>query len=81
MDFAGVVDSPLGRIGIRLAEGRLAGLDLVDPATPLQAPAEPLTEQVVDQLARYFDVEGGAMITEVVKDGPAWKSGILDKVI
>lgn len=29
-----------------------------------------------DQLARYFDVEGGAMVTEVSEDGPAWKAGI-----
>ena len=33
-------------------------------------------EELSDQLAGYFKVEGGVLVTEVVEDGPAAKAGI-----
>lgn len=55
--FDCVLDSPLGRLGIRLQAGCLAGVDFLPDAVALQSPATLIAHRVAAEFRNYF---GGA---------------------
>jgi len=65
MQYAAVIDTPLpgpgARIGIRLADERLCGLDMLGGRAPLQAPGSRFADRVVEILRAYFIVPGRVM--------------------
>ena len=54
-DYAAVVSAPVGRLGVRMHGGRLAGIDFVPRARPPAAAPAGSTREVLDQLFRYFE--------------------------
>lgn len=52
-DYAAVIVSPLGRLGIHAQEA-LTSIDFVSNRIPLQPPRTPLARQVCAQLKAYF---------------------------
>ncbi len=52
--FDCVLESPLGRLGIRLDAGCLSRVDILPDAVPLQAPASMLARQVAMEFEGYF---------------------------
>lgn len=53
-DYSAVIAAPFGRLGIKVARGRLAGIDLVTARTKLFSPTDALTVDVCRQLNAYF---------------------------
>ena len=49
-----VLDSPLGRLGIRCPDNRLTRLDYLASTVPLKAAATPFERRVLKQLSRFF---------------------------
>lgn len=49
-----MIAAPFGRLGIKVARGRLAGIDLVTARTKLFSPTDALTVDVCRQLNAYF---------------------------
>jgi methylated-DNA-[protein]-cysteine S-methyltransferase len=52
--FDCVLDSPLGRLGIRLQAGCLAGVEFLPDTVPLQAPGSLLARRVASEFEGYF---------------------------
>lgn len=50
-----VIDSPIGRVGIRYRDGALCGIDFLNRESALLRPKEDDVVEVVAQLERYFD--------------------------
>ncbi|MFA7095787.1 MAG: methylated-DNA--[protein]-cysteine S-methyltransferase [Gammaproteobacteria bacterium] len=53
--YDAVIDTPVGRLGIRLEQEALSLIDFVLPTVPLQPPATPAATQVAAELHRYFE--------------------------
>ncbi|WJW74773.1 methylated-DNA--[protein]-cysteine S-methyltransferase [Thiohalobacter sp. IOR34] len=54
-EWQAVLDSPLGRLGLRLdATGALTGIDFLPSGTPLRAPCSPAARRACDALEAYF---------------------------
>ena len=49
-----VIDSPLGRLGIRVQEQHITRLDYLANTVPLKAAATPFERKIVKQLVQYF---------------------------
>ena len=49
-----VLESPLGRLGVRYRDNRVTRLDYVDQAVPLKAAANAFGRQVTTQLEQFF---------------------------
>lgn len=52
--FAAIIATPVGRLGIRLAGERVAGVDWLAPNIPTIAPQSDLARVAVEQLYAYF---------------------------
>ena len=50
-----VIDSPLGRLGIRIQDKHITRLDYLANTVPLKAAATAFERQVLKQLAQFFD--------------------------
>jgi len=48
-----VIDSPFGRLAIRIREDRVAGIDWVGADTPLEPPVDPVAREAVAQLRAW----------------------------
>jgi len=56
--YQAVIDTPIGRLGIRLRDEQLSDIDWLDARTPCQAPTHPLAAEAVAQLRAYFTDPG-----------------------
>lgn len=54
-DYAAVVSTPVGPLGICLAHGRLVGIEFAPAAAPPSRAPEAAAREVLDQLFRYFE--------------------------
>jgi methylated-DNA-[protein]-cysteine S-methyltransferase len=52
--YAAVLDSPVGRLGVRVADGRLCAVDFLQGDEPPSAPSDACSSEVAEQLRRYF---------------------------
>jgi methylated-DNA-[protein]-cysteine S-methyltransferase len=55
VDYAAVVTTPVGILGIRLSGGQLVGIDLAARATALAHAPDEAARDVLDQLFHYFE--------------------------
>ena len=53
--YSAKVRTPFAVLGIRVADGVLASLELLPQATPVQAPADAATAHVVAEIERYLE--------------------------
>lgn len=53
--YDAVIDTPVGRLGIRLEQEALSLIDFVASAVPLQPPATPAAARIAAELHRYFE--------------------------
>jgi methylated-DNA-[protein]-cysteine S-methyltransferase len=53
-DYSLVLDSPLGRLGLRLRQGRICALDYLPEGAPLKAGPGALAARIATQLSAYF---------------------------
>lgn len=56
--YDAVIDSPLGRLGVTLADGALVDVDFATARTPLKTAADPVARRVCRQLQNYFSDPG-----------------------
>ncbi len=54
-DYAAVVPTPVGFLGIRLSGGQLVGIDFAPPSTSVDAAPDRIAHEVLDQLVHYFE--------------------------
>jgi methylated-DNA-[protein]-cysteine S-methyltransferase len=54
-DYAAVVPTPVGMLGIRMRAGQLAGIDFAPEADALDVAPDGATRDVLDQLFHYFE--------------------------
>ena len=52
--YDAVIAAPFGRLGIRLADGRLADIDFLDSKAPLRAPKNAAARRVCRELRTYL---------------------------
>jgi len=52
--FAAMLPAPFGALGVRVAEGCLAGLEFLPPGTATRAPDTPFLRRVAAELAAYY---------------------------
>jgi methylated-DNA-[protein]-cysteine S-methyltransferase len=55
VDYAALVTTPVGILGIRLSGGQLVGIDLAARATALAHAPDEAARDVLDQLFHYFE--------------------------
>lgn len=77
--YQAVVDSPLGRIGIKTTGDQISGLCFLASANHLKKPVDPLAEEVVKQLVSYFEDPTFSFDLPIVAQGTdfqqrVWKS-------
>lgn len=53
-DFDAILPAPFGALGVRVAGGRLTGLEFLPPGTPAGFPGTPLLRQVARELESYY---------------------------
>jgi methylated-DNA-[protein]-cysteine S-methyltransferase len=68
-----VLDSPVGRLGIRLAHGRVCAIDFLGPEEVPPPADDPLGREVAQQLARYFDEPCAALSIPLEISGTAFQ--------
>lgn len=54
MNYQAIFVAPFAALGIRIAQGRLTGINFLPPETQALAPQNALSQQVCDQLAAYL---------------------------
>lgn len=57
-DYSAVVAAPVGLLGIRMRDGRLAGIDFGPGVSALHVAPDAATREVLDQLFHYFEDPG-----------------------
>lgn len=63
--FAAVIDSPVGRLGIRLQDSRVRGIEFLSARCALRSPADSHGRRVVAALAAYFAGRGEIPCLEI----------------
>jgi methylated-DNA-[protein]-cysteine S-methyltransferase len=58
LDFDAILSAPFGPLGVRISDGRLAGLEFLPPGRALKSSSLPLVEQVEQELAAYYGDPG-----------------------
>ena len=53
-EYTAILPAPFGAMGIRIANGKLTGLDFLPPGTALLASSHGLVKQVEKELAAYY---------------------------
>jgi len=53
-DYDAILPAPFGALGVRVAEGRLTGLEFLPPGTPTGTPGSPFLRQVARELEAYY---------------------------
>lgn len=56
--YDAVIQTPLGKLGIRLEKDALSLIDFVSPCVPDMVPATPSAARAVEELQRYFEDPG-----------------------
>lgn len=54
LPYSAIMDSPIGRLGIKLQNDQLANIDFLNKNKNLIAPTQTITKQIVKQLESYF---------------------------
>ena len=59
-DFDAVLPAPFGALGVRVADGKVIGLEFLPPGTRPQASARPLIQRLARELDAYYADPGHA---------------------
>lgn len=73
MDYDAVLDTPMGPLGIRLADEAVSGIDFLPSLARLKPPAGPLALEVARQLEGYFRDAGFAFSLPLAESGTAFQ--------
>jgi methylated-DNA-[protein]-cysteine S-methyltransferase len=76
--YHAVVDTPLGRVGLRVGEQGLRELDFVGAGVPLHAPANALSRTVAEQIQAYFSDPATGFSVPLEPSGTAFQRQVWD---
>jgi methylated-DNA-[protein]-cysteine S-methyltransferase len=55
LPYSAIIDSPIGKLGIKLQDNQLANIDFLSKQKALLSPSSSLTKKIVTQLEKYFN--------------------------
>ena len=55
LPYSAIIDSPIGKLGIKLQDNQLANIDFLSKQKALISPTTSLTKKIVKQLESYFN--------------------------
>jgi methylated-DNA-[protein]-cysteine S-methyltransferase len=79
--YAAVMKTPVGRIGVVTADGKLQAVDFLSGSAVEKRAADPLTRKVVEQLLAYFDRAGTAFSLPLELEGTEFQKAVWEQLI
>ena len=75
-DYDAVISAPFGRLGLRLANGRLSEIDFVGARVPLRRPHGAATRRIARVLNNYFKQPKRALRLPLALDGTQFQQRV-----
>jgi len=74
--YQAIIATPLGRVGIRMADAAVSALDYLPAATPEQPPTDAVAAAVAAQLEAYFHDPGYRFTVALALTGTAFQQRV-----
>lgn len=79
--YAAVLDSPVGKIGIRLHGNVLIAIDMLPPSTRVHRPVTSVGQRIVQQLTAYFEGQRAVFNLQVQPTGTPFQLTVWDALL